>query len=1181
MELERRSARSGSAGTADPLPSVRSAQKGVFRKEGEYWTVGCGGNSFRLKDTKGLGYLAHLLRHPRAEFHVLDLVGGIAGQREEDETSQSVHGLPRGAEDLERAGLHIGSLGDAGEMLDEQAKVAYRGRLSELREELEEAKALGNVERAEHAEREIEALTSELSRAVGLGGRNRRAASASERARQSITKTIKAVLERIAESDARLGDTLSRSIKTGNFCSYQPDPDILIAWEFAATTIEPDEQPPSSGDPAPARANNPQAPRPVLEVSPFSLAERTAFVGRESERGGIRAVIDRALSGQGSLVMLGGGPGMGKTRLAKEMAEHAWRVGFRCLVGHCYERDEPFPFLPFVEIIESTLAQAASLDDFRRRMGDNAPELAQIAPSLRRVFPDIPQPLELPSAQQRRYLFQSVAEWLGRAARTRWQLNILEDLHWADESTLALLIHLSNRIAQLPVVIIGTYRDGYSENNPALVRTLEELIRVGIRPLKLGGLSKDAVAQMLHGLSQRQAPQGLVNVIFEESQGNPFFVEEMYRHLIEEGKVFDAAGQFRTDIKIDEIDVPENVRLIIGRRLERLDENEKRVLVAAAVIGRSFSFRLLTSISQIDVDELFTVIEKAQQMGMIIPSAEGPERPFTFAHEIVRQTLLAGISTPRRQHLHAGVADAIERLYPDTVKERAGDIADHLLKAGSFADDGRLVRWLTLAGKRALEAAAFEEARRSFQSALSYQGAVDPRERAGLLASFAMAELSLEQWDAALGSLREVLEIYTKLDDREMIGRSFTELTDAFIWVGRFQEAVETARRGLAYLETDVSPSRGRLLAALGQALAASSGYEAATEGLREALNIASQLSDPKLEARVLGARSIVNLHFFQLREAAADGFLSEQLGGSEAPPWQRALQLRVLHQTLLYLGRLEEAVKIADELEPLARKIGQAYSVALCLSTRTWAEFGRAPDLAKLETGFQQASKSDQKVRFAFWEVLSEVQLSLLDHIRGNWAGALSHAQASCRLEPGSSIKGFGEGTLFRQLAYASDHAGAFAVLDANGPRLPRSGQPNTRGSWLMLALVIEGLVILGDRSQAGRLYPLVRELVGTGAVALWPISRFTQTIAGIAAAAACQWEAAEDHFQTALQQAESFPHRLEQAEIRRFQAMMLLDRAAQGDREKAQTLLGEALQNYARIGMPRHIEMTRALLG
>src|SRR6266851_4767317 len=288
---------------------------------------------------------------------------------------------------------------NAGEMLDDIAKVAYRRRLSELREELVEAKEVGNVRRAEKAEQEIDALTSELARAVGLGGRNRRAASASERARQS-TKTIKAVLDRIAQSDATLGDLFSRCIKTGNFCSYQPDPDFPIAWEFAATIVEPAQQPASSG--APARADHPQA-SPVLAASPLSLAER----------------------------------------------------------------------------------------------------------------------------------------------------------------------------------------DGYSENHAAFVRTLEELIRMEIRPLKLGGLSKDATAQMLHELSQRQAaPESLVSLIFEETQGYPVFVEEVYRHLLEERKVFDAAGRFRTDIKIDEIDVPENVRLIVGRHLERLDENEKRVLAAAAVIGR-------------------------------------------------------------------------------------------------------------------------------------------------------------------------------------------------------------------------------------------------------------------------------------------------------------------------------------------------------------------------------------------------------------------------------------------------------------------------------------------------------------------------------------------------------------------------------------------------------------------
>jgi tetratricopeptide (TPR) repeat protein len=289
---------------------------------------------------------------------------------------------------------------------------------------------------------------------------------------------------------------------------------------------------------------------------------------------------------------------------------------------------------------------------------------------------------------------------------------------------------------------------------------------------------------------------------------------------------------------------------------------------------------------------------------------------------------------------------------------------------------------------------------------------------------------------------------------------------------------------------------------------------------------------------------------------------------------------LRILLQAFLCLGRLEEALRIADELEPLAKKIGQSYAVAFCLSTRAWAEFGKVPDLAKLETGFQ-ASKFDEKVWAPFWEVLSDVQLGLVDYVRGNWSGALSHAQVASRADPRtSSIHGLPEGTLFRQMAYAGDRAGAMAILHENRAWLAVSGQPNIRGSWWMLALVIEGLVMLGEHSQAGQLYPLARELIGTGAVVLWPISRLTHTIAGVAAAAARQWGAAEEHLQIAMQQSESFPNRLEQTEIRRFRAMMLFNRAAPGDREKAQTLLREALETYTQIGMPRHIEMTRALL-
>jgi tetratricopeptide (TPR) repeat protein len=1154
-------------------------QRGLLRKEGEYWSISLGANAFRLRDAKGLAYIAHLLRHPATEFHVLDLVGGIAGRSGDEEFSQSAHGLPRGDEDLEKAGIHISNLGDAGELLDDQAKSAYRRRLSELREELEEAKERGKADRAEEVEAQIDALTRELSRAVGLGGRNRRAASASERARQTVTKSIKAILEKIAQSDAMLGGVLSRGIRTGTFCSFQPDVDFPIAWEFGPAIVESNGPTQPGVESGPTRSGSAGISPAMLSVQPFSMAEQTTFVGRQTERAVIRASVDRALDGHGSLLMLGGGPGVGKTRLATEMAEYAHvQNGFRALVGHCYERDEPFPYQPFAEIIENGLAQAASLDDFRLQIGDNAAELAQLAPGLRRIFQDIQEPLELPGPQKRLYLLQSVSEALGRWARICPQLLVIDDLQWADESTLALLVYLANRISQLGITIIGTYRDEYVESNPALVRTLEELIRIGIRPLKLNGLSKPEVGLVLQGLSGRPAPEKLVQIIFEESQGNPFFVEEVYRHLIEEDRLFDAAGQFRTDIEIAEIDVPENVRLVIGRRLRRFDEDEKRILAAAAVIGRSFSFQLLTAITNIDVDELFDAIEKAQRMAIIIASSEGPETPFRFAHELVRQTLLASIASPRRQVLHAAVAGAIERLYPDAVDEYAGEIAHHLLNAGSFADSQALIHWLTQAGKRALEAAAFEQARSNFRSALRFQDSADSRQRANLLALLAVAERGLERWDAVLANLEEPLTIYLGLGDREMIGRSYAELTDALIWGGRIQKAVEMAGRGLAYLEGDTSIERVRLLDSLGHAHAAVAAYKAAEAALREALELASRLSNPKLVATVLGARSIVNFNFFRLREAADDGFGSERPGGSESPPWQRALQLRVLHQTLVFLGRPAEAARIASDLEPLAKKLGQTHSVALCTLLGAWVECGRTPDLGKFKAIIEEASKFNQDARYVFWGVLSEAQISIAEFYQGNWASALAHAQSSYRHEPGISLEGLGSGTVFRHLAYAGDRSGALAIL--NEPRVQSALNTQARGSWLMLALVIEGLIVLGERAQAAQLYPVARELVNTGAVALWPVFRFTHTVAGLAASAAREWEAAEDYFQAALAQAESFPHLLEQAESRRFHAMMLIDRGARGDRERARKLLLEALETYQHFQMPRHSATAQALL-
>jgi predicted ATPase len=431
--------------------------------------------------------------------------------------------------------------------------------------------------------------------------------------------------------------------------------------------------------------------------------DRTTFAGRKAEIEHLHMLVQRALEGHGSIVLLGGEPGVGKTRLALEAADYASRFGFGFLMGRCYEGEDLRPHLPFAEIIEMALNGASSMDEFRAAIADNAPELAQIAPRLRQLFPDIAPLPKLPPQDTRRYLFQGVSETFMRVARREPLFLLLDDLQWADESSLALLTYLANRVARIRVVVVATYRDRDLDINSTIVWALEELQRIGIRPIGLRGLSEGEVGMMLRGLSRRDPPGQLVKLVFYETRGNPFFVEELYRYLTEEKQIFDTSGQFHADVNLSEIDLPETVRLVVGRRLERLGQGGKHVLTAGAVIGCSFSFKLLeTVLSDVEIDELLTAVEQAQRMGLIVSSAERPEAHFRFAHEIVRQTLLADTLLPSRQRLHLLVANAIEKLYAKSISEHAAEIAVHLVRADSASDRQRTAHYLFLAGNAAL-----------------------------------------------------------------------------------------------------------------------------------------------------------------------------------------------------------------------------------------------------------------------------------------------------------------------------------------------------------------------------------------------------------------------------------------------------------------------------------------------
>jgi len=1159
----------------------RQVAKGVFRKEGEVWTLAYGDKIVRLRDSKGLGYIVYLLRNPGIEFHALDLIGGTINPASRDSESESSSNAPEGAW-RETHELSAGGLGDAGAMLDAQSKADYRRRLATLREELEEAKERGDIEHAEKSEFEIDALTRELSRAVGLGGRERRAGSASERARLSVTRAIKATLEKIAENHAALAEMLARSIKTGTFCLYNPGSRYPVEWEFGA---------PSSGiaglgsdisdiesidQRAPAGDGGSDEEIPLLALS---FAERTAFVGRETERAQIDAAVEETLAGNGTLVMLAGGAGVGKSRLALESARYAAKKGALVLLGRCVETEEPHPYLPFVETIEMGLGQAQSKEAFRRALGENAAELAQLVPRLKQVFGDIPPPLELPPQQARRYLFESVCEFLARSARVRPIFLILDDLHWADESTLSLLVHLALRISGVPVVVVGTYRDTEPDLNRGLIKVLEQLLRGGVRPIRLKGLPPDAVARILQSLCGREPPHHLVDAIYQETEGNPFFIEELFKHLIEEGKVLDASGQFRNDLKVSELGVPENVRLVVGRRLDRLNEGSRQALAAAAVIGRSFSFKLLQSVAEDEEDRLLGAIDEALKVGLIVSSSEGPEAPFKFAHELVLQTLLAGLSPPRRQRLHLRVARAIEKAYVANLSDRSAEIAHHLMQSGT-ADAAELARYLTLAGRHAMQAAAYEDALRHFETALARHGAADSKGRAELLSELALTKRSLGRWEEALAHWRESLDLYKVLGDQVAMGHVCVAIVEALSWAGRWVDAAQIADRGLANLQGSVSGDRARLLGVVGVIDSGSCAFGAAQDALAEAVDLAQRLGEGRTLGAVLGYRAFHNFVFLRLDASIADGLRSTELLRTSGALWSLAEVLGFVQTALYETGRVDEACKIGVELDPLARKLGHYAAHMLCGRIRTWIEFSREPDLARLKGRIAEDLEINRTAALP-WIATSLAQLGQLDFFSGDWNGALAHCEGAFKAEFPSAFEGFGVGMLFRQKAYLGDRDGAMALLKEIRAKLPELGAPNTVGKWSLLLLVIEGLLALGDKAEVAELYPLAREATATGAICIELISRFPLVMMAAAAGCAHQWDAGEQGFALAMRQAESFPHLVEQFEIRRFHGQMLLERGTAGDRDRAHTMLAAAREGYERIGMAQHARMAGELLG
>jgi len=458
---------------------------------------------------------------------------------------------------------------------------------------------------------------------------------------------------------------------------------------------------------------------------------RRYFVGRENELKQLHSAFDGAISGQGALVMVVGEPGIGKTSICDQLSTFVTLRGGKTLIGHCYEEGSlSIPYIAFVEALRSYVLDR-EVEDLRKELGTGATDVARIVSEIREKLKIKPREAENPEEDRYR-LMQSVTSFLSNAATVKPMLIILEDLHDADKGTLEMLSYVSRNLNNKRLLIVGTYRDIEVDRNHPLSAALAELRRVSTYGrVLLRGLNVDEVKRMLESITREDVPLGLADAVHRQTEGNPLFVQEVVRYLTEEKLLRKEGGKMITagTAPLD-MNIPEGLRDVIGRRLSNLSEECNRLLSIAAVIGREFRPDILQKVSGLSEEEVFTSLEAAKRVAVVEErSAIGAAITYRFAHAFFRTVLYEENIAPRRIRLHQQVARVLEEVYSNRLQEHAAELAEHFSYSTEVDDLTKAVSYGEMAAKRALSVYAYGENVRLLEHVLKVQEVLAPDDK--------------------------------------------------------------------------------------------------------------------------------------------------------------------------------------------------------------------------------------------------------------------------------------------------------------------------------------------------------------------------------------------------------------------------------------------------------------------
>src|SRR5438552_7077237 len=893
---------------------------------------------------------------------------------------------------------------------------------------------------------------------------------------------------------------------------------------------------------------------------------QAVFVGRHHELVELRAGLEDAATSRGRFFLDVMKAGIVKTRLVEERARYASERGHLVVWGRCWEGGGAPPYWPWIQVIRACLPRVAD--------AAGAPYLAQLVPELGGLQAPAP-PVPPQSEHARFYLFDAVATFLRSRPDHTPLVLVFDDLQWADTPSLLLLQFLVHELRDTAMLVVATYREMEARQSPHVADILGALARDG-RHLPLRGFGEEEVALFIEGKTGRSASAALVRAVHHETEGNPFFVDEIVHLLVSEGTL-EPRG---TSIS-PRLPVPEGVREAIRRRLAPLPAPCRDALTLASVVGREFGLGALQRACGLGADALLEVLRPALGREILVrdPRAAGRYR---FAHALIRETIYEELGAAERARLHGRIGDVLEALHEMDPTPHLATLAHHFLEAVPAGGAEKAITYSTRAARYAEASLAYEDAAVLFERALEVLAEAHPadaRERTELLLARGGAQWKAGDGPGARETFRQAADIARRIGDARLLARStlgFAGEGSRLLWVRSGvvdQPRIELLEEALDGLGDRDPGLRARPLARLAINLYWTPEPERVLALSEEAVTLARQLGDPRDLAAVLRARWIALWRPEAAAERLAIADEIVRLGEQTADR-----ELALLGRRFRIVGFLEHGdVVAADrEIEAWAQIAGALRQppyltdLAMWRATRAimdgrFAEgdehAGRALELGEREPEVEPAMRH-------------AVQMSVLHFHRGHIEQAVG-AAAPPSYAPASMLLRCHRIFSWSETGRTAEARRDLRALATNGFDLPRDG------GWLVYTSLLAAVAAeLNDRASAARLYDLLLPyagrlgIVGAGLACWGSISCYL----GLLASALGRVADATRHFEDAAKVHERIGARPFLAWTQFAHARLLLT-CDPGARREATTLLTNSLATARELGMDGLVTKIRRL--